>query len=203
MRRGLNAGAFRRDTSCHSMPPDALIGGPSQSALAALTSSQSAPASFSLGFIQKAITAPSNNKTALITNGNSQFLVRSITYPETSGETMVASAEPTFIKPLADPEKRGATSMGTAHMGPIVNSAKKKARLRQTATRARRCEKGTGAMHASDSSKPATTKSRRARFRSPVRRNTQSLATPPTAFPTTPAKKTPPENNAEFLRLSP
>ncbi len=38
---------------------------------------------------------------------------------------MAAAAEPVFISPLAEPENRGAMSMGIAHIGPIVNSAKK------------------------------------------------------------------------------
>ena len=38
---------------------------------------------------------------------------------------MAASAEPVFIMPLAVPENLGAMSIGTAHIGPIVISAKK------------------------------------------------------------------------------
>ena len=87
--------------------------------------------SSSFGFIQKARIEPSRSNPMLPRNGNSQFPVLSITYPAISGEIIAARAEPVFISPLAEPEKRGAISMGMAHMGPIVNSEKKKAPLRQ------------------------------------------------------------------------
>ena len=69
----------------------------------------------------------------LPTNGNSQLPVRSMILPASTGEMIAASADPVFIKPLANPENRGAISMGIAHIGPTVNSAKKNARLRKIA----------------------------------------------------------------------
>ena len=89
----------------------------------------SAPASPSPGFIQNASTAPHSNRTMLPMKGSSQLCVLSITYPAMIGETIAADAEPIFIKPLAEPENRGAISIGIAHIGPIVNSEKKKAAL--------------------------------------------------------------------------
>ena len=53
--------------------------------------------------------------------------------PPISGDTIAASADPVFIRPLAEPENFGAISMGIAHIGPIVNSAQKNAPLRQIA----------------------------------------------------------------------
>ena len=85
------------------------------------------------GFIQKAMTAPNNSRPMLPTNGSSQLCVLSMIIPPMRGERMAAAAEPVFIRPLAEPEKRGAISMGMAHMGPMVNSAKKNAALRQMA----------------------------------------------------------------------
>src|SRR5436305_259143 len=70
---------------------------------------------------------------------------------------MAASAEPVFINPLAEPEKRGAMSIGIAHIGPMVNSEKKKARLRQIAAQVRLCKNKIGIMDASDNRKPNTT----------------------------------------------
>src|SRR5258706_11025897 len=107
-------------------------------------------ASPSPGFIKKAKTEPMSSSPMLPRNGNSQFPVLSITYPETRGEMIAASADPLFIRPLAEPEKRGAMSMGIAHMGPIVNSAKKKAKLRQRAAEVTLCKNKIGAMKISD-----------------------------------------------------
>ena len=63
-------------------------------------------------------------------NGNSQLPKRSIRYPDNTGQMIAASAEPVFIMPLAVPEYSGAISIGIAHIGPIVISAKKKPALR-------------------------------------------------------------------------
>src|SRR6266852_2886928 len=101
-------------------------------------------------------------------NGRLQFPVLSMMYPPTSGETMAAAADPTFIRPLAEPEKRGAMSMGMAHMGPMVNSAKKNAALRQMATVTRLWDNKIGTMKASESRKPTITRLRRALLLSPV-----------------------------------
>src|SRR5258707_902894 len=133
-------------------------------------------------------------------NDRLQFPVLSMMYPPTSGETMAAAADPTFIRPLAEPEKRGAISMGMAHMGPMVNSAKKNAALRQRAAIFRSCTYRIGSIQPREHRKPATTRLRRAVFRLPVLRKTQSLTTPPAVSPITPAKKTPAENNADFFR---
>jgi len=80
---------------------------------------------------------------------------------------MAASAEPVFIRPLAELENRGAMSIGIAHMGPIVNSEKKNARLRKTATHVRLCNRIIGSIEATEQTKPATTRFRRAFLWSP------------------------------------
>src|SRR2546430_16445747 len=90
--------------------------------------------------------APRNSRPMLPRNGSSQFPVLSMTYPKTRGEMMAASADPVFIRPLAEPEKRGAISIGIAHIGPMVNSAKKKATLRQMAAQVRLCRNKIGVM---------------------------------------------------------
>jgi hypothetical protein len=69
----------------------------------------------------------------------------------------LARAEPMFISPLADPENRGAMSMGIAQNGPIVDSAKKNATLRQRATTVKLCDNNTGNMKARDKRKPPIT----------------------------------------------
>ena len=81
---------------------------------------------------------------------------------------MAASADPVFIRPLAEPENRGAISIGMAHMGPMVNSAKKNAMLRQTAAQVRLCKNRIGTMKASEQRNPKTTRLRRALFKSRV-----------------------------------
>src|ERR1700682_4705662 len=78
------------------------------------------------GFMRNASTTPRPIKSMLPTNGNSQLPKRSMRYPPATGEIMAAKAEPVFIMPLAVPENSGAMSMGMDHIGPIVNSAKKK-----------------------------------------------------------------------------
>src|SRR5262245_66448716 len=72
-------------------------------------------------------------------NGRFQFPVRSIRYPNVSGERTAAIAEPVFMKPLAVPEYLGAMSMGMAHIGPITSSAQKNAAPRLTTTIVRSC----------------------------------------------------------------
>src|ERR1700729_2054802 len=128
-------------------------------------------------------------------NGKSQLFVLWITYPATSGDTAAASAEPIFISPLPDPEKRGAISIGIAQKGPIVNSAKKNAALRQSATMVKLWERSTGIINNSEKRKPAITRLRGALLRSPVLIIIRSLTSPPTVSPTAPAKNTPLENS--------
>ena len=82
---------------------------------------------------------------------------------------MAAKAVPVFMRPLADPANLGAISMGMAHMGPIVNSEKKKARLKQIAAPDKLCENSNGSIQASEQRKPITTRFRRALLRLPVR----------------------------------
>jgi hypothetical protein len=101
------------------------------------------------------------------------------------------------MRPLAEPANLGAMSMGMDHMGPIVNSEKKNARLKKMAAEERLCTNNNGNMEASEHRNPITTRFRRALLRLPVRDNILSLRTPPRVFPTTPAKKTPAEKNAE------
>src|SRR5579859_4365074 len=82
-------------------------------------------------FIQSATIAPNKRNAIVPRKGNSQLPVRSMIMPAKTGEMIAASADPEFIKPLAKPENFGAISMGIAHIGATVNSAKKKARLRK------------------------------------------------------------------------
>src|SRR5882762_6295121 len=108
-----------------------------------------APGSSSSGFIQNASIAPINSNPMLPRKGSVQSPVLSITYPKTRGETIAASAEPVFIRPLAEPENRGAMSIGIAPMGPIVNS-EKNARLRKMATHVRLCNRRIGSIEATE-----------------------------------------------------
>src|SRR3954462_15589268 len=96
-----------------------------QTAAGCATFSKLAPASSSSGFMKNARKQPQNSSAMLPANGMFQLPVLSMTYPNTMGERIAASADPVFISPLADPENRGAMSMGIAHIGPTVNSAKK------------------------------------------------------------------------------
>src|SRR5450432_667744 len=162
----------------------------------------SVPGRGSLGFIQYAMIAPNSSKPMLPRNGRSQLPVFWITYPATSGDTAAAKADPIFINPLAVPENRGAMSMGIAQNGPMVNSAKKNAALKQMATVFKSCDRSTGIMKASDNRKPAITRLRRALLRSPVFFRMKSLTHPPAASPTTPSRYTPLANNAELFKLS-
>src|SRR5689334_15481099 len=80
----------------------------------------------SSGRIQKAETAPTSSTAISMMNGRYQLPVASITMPATTGEAMAAPADPMFMIPDAVPEYRGAMSIGTDHIGPIMSSAKKK-----------------------------------------------------------------------------
>src|ERR1700722_3638397 len=104
---------------------------------------------------------------------------------------IAARADPVFIRPLAEPENFGAMSIGMAHIGPIVNSAKKNARLKQMAAKVRLCVNTIGTMKAREQRNPKTTRLRRALSRLRVFSKTRSLIPPPRVSPTTPAKKTP------------
>ncbi len=127
--------------------------------------------------------------------------VLSITCPKTRGETIAASAEPVFIRPLAEPENRGAMSIGIAHMGPIVNLREER-EAQKNGHHVRLCNRRIGSIEATEQTKPATTRFRRAFLRSPVLSKIRSLTTPPSVLPSTPARKTPAEKSAELFRLS-
>src|ERR1700722_15250852 len=79
----------------------------------------------------KANTAPTTISPIDPMKGQSQLPVTSMIQPPTTGLKIAASAEPMFMNPLAVPEYFGAMSIGIAHMGPMVSSAKKKPRLKQ------------------------------------------------------------------------
>src|SRR5580698_5308717 len=87
----------------------------------------------SSGFMAKANTAPTTISPMEPTKGQSQLPVTSMIQPPTTGLKIAAIAEPIFMNPLAVPEYFGAMSIGIAHMGPIVSSAKKKPKLKQIA----------------------------------------------------------------------
>jgi len=158
--------------------------------------------SLSPGFIQNARIDPKSNRPMLPRNGRFQFPVLSMTYPKIRGEIMAAKGDPIFMRPLAEPEYSGAISMGIAHIGPIVNSEKKKATLRQIAASIRLRTKRIGIIAVSEQRKPPITKLRRAVLRFPVMISIRSLTIPPKVAPKTPAKKTPAEKSAEFLKSS-
>jgi hypothetical protein len=86
------------------------------------------------GCIRNASTAPASIKAMVPMNGHVHWPVLSTIKPNTTGETIVANADPVLIMPLAVPEYFGAMSIGMAHIGPIVNSAKKKPALSATVT---------------------------------------------------------------------
>src|SRR5438132_3222326 len=86
------------------------------------------------GCIAKDMAAPNNIRAIEPTNGQVHWPVLSTMYPNTTGETIAASAEPVFIMPLAVPEYFGAMSIGMAHIGPMVNSAQKNPALSASAT---------------------------------------------------------------------
>src|ERR1700676_153053 len=115
---------------------------------------------------------------------------------------MAARGDPMFMSPLAEPEYCGAISMGMAHIGPIVNSEKKKAKLRQIATQTRLRTNKIGTIAANEHRNPATTKLRRALMRLPVLTKMRSLTMPPSVSPITPAKKTPAEKSEELFKSS-
>src|SRR5258708_31278174 len=120
-------------------------------------SSNSAPARAWSGFIQKARTAPTKRNTMLPINGSSQLTVLSMTNPNTRGEMIAPNAVPEFMRPRAKPANLGAMSMGMAHMGPIVNSEKKNARLKKMAAAERLCTNNNGNMEVSEQRNPTTT----------------------------------------------
>src|SRR5439155_25647257 len=119
-----------------------------------------------------------------------------------TGDTIAASADPLFMRPLAVPEYLPAMSIGIDHIGPITISAEKSDAVRHGTTTRRSCVPKIGSRNMNAPRKPATTTSRRALCRSPVRRRIASLTTPPSRSPATPAENTADANNAERLRSS-
>src|ERR1700724_3572333 len=93
-------------------------------------------------------------------------------------------------------------SIGIAHIGPIVISAKKNAPARQTVSVVRSFHRNSGSMHNSKHRKKTTTKLRRACLRSRVLRKIKSVTIPPNASPITPVKKTAVANKAESFKSS-
>ena len=83
---------------------------------------------------------------------------------------IAASAEPVFIMPLAVPENSWPISIGTAHIGPMLSSAKKKPADKQASDTYRSCANINGTSDRQViAMQPATIKLR-ARRKSPVRR---------------------------------
>ena len=93
-------------------------------------------------------------------------------------------------------------SMGMAHIGPMVISAKKNAPPSDRAASTGSVMNRIGAEHTKDPSRPATTRSRRARSSEPVRRRMASDSQPPSASPSTPPPNTRAANRAESFRFS-
>ena len=81
---------------------------------------------------------------------------------------MAAKAEPVFMMPLAVPEWSGAMSIGTAHIGPMVISAKKKPADRLSAEITRSWLNIMGSSDRQVSPMHTDTIRLRARFKSPL-----------------------------------
>jgi hypothetical protein len=79
--------------------------------------------------------APGTRNSSEPTNGRLQFPVASTTTPNTTGETIVASAAPVLSMSLVVPAWGGATSIGMTQIGPIVSSSMKNAPDRHNVTR--------------------------------------------------------------------
>ena len=105
----------------------------------------------------KANTAPTTISPIDPMKGQSQFPVTSIIQPPITGLRIAANAEPMFMNPLAVPEYFGAMSIGIAHMGPIVISAKKKPKLKAMAAMVGSCMNNTGSSEASAAKLQTTT----------------------------------------------
>src|SRR6516225_6419477 len=108
-------------------------------------------------------------------NGQSQFPVRSMIQPPTTGLTIAAKAEPVFMMPLAVPEYLGAMSIGIAHIGPIVISAKKKPALKDTAATVRSWTNRMGSNEKSAAALHTATMTLRDLVRLPLRLRSQSV----------------------------
>ena len=114
---------------------------------------------------------------------------------------IAASAEPEFMMPLAVPEACGAMSMGIAHIGPMVISAKKNPAERHASDSIRswvnisgRSDKQVAPMH-------TATIRLRARRKFPVRVKIRSVTMPPSESPITPARNTLEANSADLPRF--
>ncbi len=94
----------------------------------------------------------------------------------------------------------GAISIGTAHIGPIVSSAKKNPADKHAADTLRLWTYISGIRDSAVSARHTDTIQLRASRRFPLRRSNLSVTTPPSVSPTTPAKNTPEENKADCLR---
>src|SRR5271168_5070929 len=136
----------------------------------------------------------------LATNGSCQFPVRSMIKPETTGLMMAANAEPQFMMPLAVPEWSGAMSMGVAHIGPIVISAKKKPAERNNMEIFKLCVNINGIRDSIDRNMHTDTMKLRACRSFPERLRILSVTIPPSVSPTTPARKTQEANKVDRVR---
>src|SRR6202020_274592 len=134
----------------------------------------------------KASTAPTTISPIDPMKGQSQFPVTSMIQPPITGLEIAANAEPMFMNPLAVPEYFGAMSIGIAHMGPIVSSAKKKPKLKQIAAMVESWMNNIGSSEASAPKLHTTTMHLRPRERLPVRDSSHSVMGPPSQSPRTP-----------------
>lgn len=82
------------------------------------------------GRIRKDMMIPRTKNPIAPAKGKVQFPDASTTQPNTKGEMIPATAEAALSIPLAVPVNCGAISIGTAQIGPIVNSLKKDAPAR-------------------------------------------------------------------------
>ncbi len=153
------------------------------------------------GRIAKAASSPTSISPIVPMNGSVQFPVRSMTSPNTSGDRMAARAEPVFINPLAVPAWAGAMSIGIAHIGPIVSSAKKNVAARQSAAVGVADEQDRDGAQQRPRHAERSPGCAAPRIRLPVRRSSQSLTKPPSASPATPPENTSEANSAEFFRF--
>src|SRR6202000_1441331 len=93
-----------------------------------------------------------------------------------------------FIMPDTVPEYLPPVSIGTAQDGPIVHSKKNIEIVRQVTAVIASSLSAAGVINTAQPSRPVIATVRRAILALPVRRNSQSVASPPAVSPTTPAQ---------------
>ena len=153
------------------------------------------------GRIRQGMMIPRTQNPIAPAKGKVQFPVASTTQANTMGEMIPATAEAPLGIPLAVPVNCGAMSIGTAQIGPIVNSLKKDAPARHAVTVMRLWLNKSGARNASPPSKLMAMTFCLAATTLPVRGRISSLITPPAISPSAP-RKTPPRKRTRNSRFA-